>query len=177
MITISRTPFSKAEERDECELELIHGNLPDALRGTFFLNGPGIHRLNKRNSHPFDGHAFVRRFTFHGGSGKPGGNRVTFCGRFVETESYKRESKAGRLVYRGLGTLPYPGTLFNIPWNLFSPGEKNVANTCVLPVDDRLLCLWEGGRPHAVNADTLRSTEIFTSNGLVKLVCILSMIN
>ena len=119
--------------------------------------------------HPFDGHGFIRRFTFHGSPEYLGGNRVTFCGRFVETESYKRESKEGRLVYRGLGTLPYPGTFFNMPWNLFAPGTKNVANTCVLPVDDRLLCLWEGGRPHAVNADTLRSTEIFTSNGLVEL--------
>ena len=162
---ISRTHFSNANEADEYELELVHGNLPDALCGTFFLNGPGITSFKNRNMHPFDGHAFIRRFTFHGGSGKPGGNRVTFCGRFVETESYKSESKENRVVYRGIGTLPYSATFFNMPWNLFSPYDKNTANTCVLPVDDRLLCLYEGGPPHAVNADTLRSTEIFTSNG------------
>lgn len=125
----------------------ITGAVPDALRGGRLLsNGPGWTHIGGRTAHPFDGHGYVRAFAFEA----DGGCRLR--ARFVHTPSYLAEREAGRLVHRGLGTnLPPPF------WRNLGVGgpPRNVANTTIQRVGDRLLAGWEGGAPYALDPDSL----------------------
>ena len=134
----------------ECDISIpaasVRGTIPAALRGGRHLqNGPGWTKIGDRLAHPFDGHGLVRSLTFTQGGG------AELRSRFVHTPAYDAERAAGRLVYRGLGTNPTESM-----WkNLFAPAPRNVANTTIVPWAGRLLCGWEGGRPYALDSQSL----------------------
>jgi all-trans-8'-apo-beta-carotenal 15,15'-oxygenase len=142
----------------ECDISIpaasVRGTIPPALRGGRHLqNGPGWTKIGDRLAHPFDGHGLVRSLTFAQGGG------AELRSRFVHTPAYDAERAAGRLVYRGLGTNPTESM-----WrNLFAPAPRNVANTTIVPWAGRLLCGWEGGRPYALDSQSLatRGEETF----------------
>jgi all-trans-8'-apo-beta-carotenal 15,15'-oxygenase len=129
--------------------DAIAGVVPGALRGGRLLsNGPGWTHIGGRTAHPFDGHGYVRAFAFD----DDGGCRLR--ARFVHTPSYLAEREAGQLVHRGLGTnLPPP---FWRSAGVRGP-VRNVANTTIQRVGDRLLAGWEGGAPYALDADSLET--------------------
>jgi len=124
----------------------VRGTIPPALRGGRHLqNGPGWTKVGDRLAHPFDGHGFVRSLTFT----QVGGAELR--SRYVRTPAFEDERIAGKLVHRGLGTNPSESM-----WkNLFAPGPRNVANTTIMPWAGRLLCGWEGGRPYAMDSQSL----------------------
>ncbi len=132
----------------------VRGAIPPELRGGRHLqNGPGWTQIGDRLAHPFDGHGFARALDFSA----DGGARLR--SRFVRTPAYEAERAAGRIVYRGLGT-----NRSDHMWgNWFAPGLRNVANTTIVPWAGRLLCAWEGGRPYAVDPESLatRGEETF----------------
>jgi carotenoid cleavage dioxygenase-like enzyme len=122
----------------------IDGRIPDALRGArYLLNGPGRLGYGGDIAHPFDGHGYLRTFSFDEDGG------VSVRARFVHTPAFLAEEKAQKLVYPGLGTLPEEGA---------EPPKgavRNVANTTVVPWADRLLCGWEAGTPWALHKESL----------------------
>ncbi|MES2639960.1 MAG: carotenoid oxygenase family protein [Myxococcota bacterium] len=125
---------------------VVEGTIPAALRGgRYLLNGPGWMEIGGRLVHPFDGHGYLRavRFAEDGGA--------ALRARFVRTPAYVAEARAGKLVHRGLATNP-SGSWWR---NMRAPGPRNVANTTVVPWAGKLLCGWEGGRPHALDPVTL----------------------
>jgi all-trans-8'-apo-beta-carotenal 15,15'-oxygenase len=126
----------------------ITGEIPGELRGGRVLsNGPGWTKIGGRIAHPFDGHGYVRAFEF----AKDGGCRVR--ARFVETQVYRDEAAAQRLVHRGFAT-----NIDDAPWKNIGFGKpRNVANTTIVRWGDRLLAGWEGGAPHALDAATLET--------------------
>lgn len=134
--------------------DAVRGAIPPELRGGRHLqNGPGWTKIGDRLAHPFDGHGFARSLTFTA----DGGARLR--SRFVRTPAYEAERAAGKIVYRGLGT-----NRSDHMWgNWFAPGLRNVANTTIVPWADRVLCAWEGGRPYAVDPESLatRGEETF----------------
>ncbi len=147
------------------ELELtversrITGEIPGALRGGRLLsNGPGWTKIGDRVAHPFDGHGYLRAFSFEADGS------VRLRARFIKTPSYKDELAAGHLVHRGLGT--NPSTHF---WkNAFSGmNRRNVANTTVQRWNGKLLAGWEGGAPYSVDADSLESHGEETFGGAI----------
>ena len=75
--------------------------------------------------------------------------------RFVQTREFQEETKAETLLYGGYGTLPAVGL-----WNQLSKLIKNAANTSVLALPDRLLALWEGGKPHALDLEDLTTVGL-----------------
>lgn len=108
----------------------VDGEVPQALRGgRLFSNGPGWNVIGGVNLHPFDGHGYVRSFSF-----EPDGS-VTLKARFVETATYRDERDAGRLLDRGLGT-NLRGSWWN---NVRRRRARNVANTTLVRWRDRLL--------------------------------------
>lgn len=134
----------------------VDGQLPPELAGgTYYLNGPGLVALGGRLMHPFDGHGYVRALTFTEGG-------AHLRARFVDTMAYRVESSEGLLRYRGLGTLV--GGMFD---NLRAPIGKDVANTAVLPWAGRLLALWEGGLPHALDPETLETLGVESFGGAI----------
>ncbi len=125
-------------------LPLLSGTLPADLAGSLYRNGPGrLERGRARVGHWFDGDGAVLAVHF-----TPTGATATY--RFVKTAGYKAEEEAGTFLYGGYG-MTTPGPI----WERWGKPVKNVANTSVLALPDKLLALWEGGNPHALDRHTL----------------------
>lgn len=137
----------------------VAGAIPPELHGTLFRNGPGLldvagHPLH----HPFDGDGLVASFSFKDG-------RAYYRSRFVQTEGYLAERKAGRPLYRGVFGSQIPGGMLA---NIFNMKLKNVANTGVLHWGGRLLALWEAAEPHRLDPRTLDTVELDRIEGLLR---------
>ena len=123
----------------------LEGELPAAIDGLYFRNGPGrFEHGGRRYRHPFDGDGHVTRLDLRDGTAR-------YTNRFVRTREYLAEERAGRMLYRSFGT-NLPGGLFG---NLLRLSFKNAANTSVRWHAGRLLALWEGGAPHRLDPVTL----------------------
>lgn len=131
-------------------LPLLSGKIPEGLRGTLYRNGPG--RLERQPSgrvgHWFDGDGAILRvhFTDDGATG---------LYRYVQTKGYQEETAAGKFLYGNYG-MTAPGPI----WNQWLKPIKNAANTSVLALPDKLLALWEGGQPHALDLQTLETSGL-----------------
>jgi carotenoid cleavage dioxygenase-like enzyme len=127
-------------------LPLLSGAIPSNFRGTLYRNGPArLERGGRRVGHWFDGDGAILAVHF-----TDTGAQATY--RYVHTQEYLKEQQAGKLLFGGYGMVP-PGSL----WDRFTKPLKNVANTSVLPLPDRVLALWEGGLPHALDLQTLET--------------------
>lgn len=125
-------------------LERLSGERPAGLRGTLYRNGPArLERGDRQVGHWFDGDGAILAVRF-------GDEDITGQYRFVETEGYREEAEAGTLLYGNYG-MTAPGAF----WHRWTKSVKNVANTSVLALRDRLLALWEAGQPHALDLDRL----------------------
>jgi len=136
------------EQAFDVPASAIEGTLPPDLAGGRHLqNGPGWTKIGDRLAHPFDGHGLVRALTFTADGG------ARFRSRFVKTPAYLAERAAGRLMHKGLGTNVSDWPLRN----LRAPGPRNVSNTTIQPWAGRLISGWEGGRPYALDAESLET--------------------
>jgi all-trans-8'-apo-beta-carotenal 15,15'-oxygenase len=114
------------------------------LRGCLYRNGPGrLQRGGESVPHWFDGDGAILAVRF-------GETQVTALYRYVQTQGYQAETAAGQYLYGGYGQLA-PGPF----WRRWGSSPKNAANTSVLALQDRLLALWEGGHPYALDLETL----------------------
>ena len=148
-----------ALELDDVPLTAARGAIPPELKGTLYRNGPGrLERGGQWVHHPFDGDGMITALRFEGG-------RVSLRNRFVRTEGWQAEERAGRFVYRGVfGTQKPGGPLANA----FDLRLKNIANTHVVRLGDQLLALWEAAEPHALDPDTLETRGLSRLDGLLK---------
>ncbi len=126
----------------------VEGEIPKALHGTLFRNGPGLLEVNgQRLHHPFDGDGMISAIAFNQG-------RAHFRNRFVRTEGFLAEQKAGKILYRGVfGTQKPGGPLANA----FDFQLKNIANTNIIYWGDKLLALWEAAEPYRLDPNTLET--------------------
>lgn len=151
--------FANHEEEEAFEVTDIEGEIPTALCGTLFRNGPGrLERAGHKYSHIFDGDGMVHAFSIRGG-------RVHVRNAFVRTAEFEEEEAAGRVIHRNtFGTQPVGG------WrkNAFNAMQKNVANTNVIWFGQRLLCLWEAAQPYKLEPATLRTVGLETLDGLLQ---------
>ncbi len=136
------------------EPEEIEGSLPAGLEGSLFQTCVGRNKVGGQQfGHWFDGDGVINAVTFVGG-------RVHFRNRYVRTEKYLRETAAGRILYRGVGT-QIPGGMWK---NMFrTPG--NAANTNVILHGGKLLALWEGGKPWELDPATLDTVGEYNFSG------------
>lgn len=137
----------------------IEGEIPPELHGTFFRNGPGLLEINgDRLHHPFDGDGAIARIAISN-------SRAHFRSRFVRTEGYLAEQKAGKILYRGVfGTQKTGGWLANA----FDLNIKNIANTNIIYWGDKLLALWEAAEPHRLDPHTLETLGKEYLNGILQ---------
>ncbi|WP_309740493.1 carotenoid oxygenase family protein, partial [Chamaesiphon sp. OTE_20_metabat_361] len=133
-----------APEFPQTQLQILSGAIPDGLRGTLYRNGPGrLERDGKRVGHWFDGDGAILAVKFADGA-------ASGVYRYVQTQKYQEESQVDRWLYGNYGMLP-SGNL----WERFGKSLGNAANTSVLALPDRLLALWEGAEPHALDLESL----------------------
>lgn len=128
---------------------VVEGRMPADLQGTFFRNGPGRFELGgERYHHWFDGDGYAQAWRIGAGT-------VAHQGRFVETRKFLDESAAGQFLYPTFGT--------HIARKGFRDNDSlNTANTNLLPFNDRLYALWEGGSATEIDPDTLATIGIHT---------------
>jgi all-trans-8'-apo-beta-carotenal 15,15'-oxygenase len=131
--------FRSLEEEHDYRLDEVDGQVPVWLRGTLFHNGSGRNDIGgKWFAHWFDGDGMIAAVRFDDGG-------MHFRNRYVATDNYRDETKAGQVVNRGFGNMRPGGVLanaFRIP--------ANVSNISVVMDGERLLSLWEGGAPHVL---------------------------
>lgn len=135
-----------AIEFSAAQLPILAGRIPDGLRGTLYRNGPArLERNGIRVGHWFDGDGAILAVNF---------TDIETVGvyRYVQTTGYQEETAAGKLLYGNYG-MTAPGII----WNQWIKPVKNAANTSVLALPDKLLALWEGGKPHALDLQTLET--------------------
>jgi all-trans-8'-apo-beta-carotenal 15,15'-oxygenase len=136
----------EVETRTPRELEVAAGALPPGLAGTLLRIGPARNDVyGERFHHWFDGDGMVHALTFAGG-------RVTYKNRFVATLAKAEEDRAHRRLYGGFGTRAPGGPLARL---LRRDRRKNAANTNIVAHGGKLLALFEGGRPHRLDIETL----------------------
>lgn len=142
----SKPLLAPAKEIARTPLPTISGAIPNGLRGTLYRNGPGrLERGSVRMGHWFDGDGAILAVNFTNS-----GATATY--RYIQTTGYKEEAIANKIIYGNYGMVA-PGSI----WDRFTKGIKNVANTSVLALPDKLLALWEGGKPYALNLQTLET--------------------
>lgn len=144
-----------AKEFGLTPLLVLSGAIPPGLRGSLYRNGSArLERGGQRVGHWFDGDGAVLgvHFTNTGASG---------IYRYVQTAEYKAEEKAGKLIFESYGTMP-PRAV----WEQFGKSPKNPANTSVIVLPDKVLALWEGGQPYALDLQTLDTIGLDTLGGL-----------
>lgn len=139
-------------------VEPVSGTIPAELAGTLYRNGPGrLERGGVWMHHPFDGDGMITALRFEGG-------RARLRNRFVRTEGFEAEEKAGKLLYRGVFGTQKPGGLLA---NVFDLRLKNIANTHVVRLGDQLLALWEASSPHALDPETLETRGLTLLDGVL----------
>lgn len=141
-----------AREFDSTILPVLSGRIPEGLQGWLYRNGPGrLERGGQRVGHWFDGDGAVLAVHFAEGTARG-------LYRYIKTAGYLAEEKAGRFLFGNYGMKP-PGPIWNSWFQLFSKSInfKNTANTALLSLPNKLLTLWEGGHPHALDKQTLET--------------------
>jgi all-trans-8'-apo-beta-carotenal 15,15'-oxygenase len=137
-------------------IEEIDGRVPPWLRGTLFRNGSGRNDLGGTwFPHWFDGDGMISAIRFDD-------DGVRYFNRYVRTDNYVDETREGRIVHRGFGKMR-PGGLLANAFRL----PANVSNTSLVRHAEKLLSLWEGGPPFALDANTLETLGIEDFGGRV----------
>lgn len=140
-------------------IEEIEGQIPLELNGTLYRNGPGL--LDVKGTpvhHPFDGDGMICRVAIAEG-------RAHFRNRIIRTKGYQEEQQAGKILYRGVFGTQKPGGWFA---NCFDIQFKNVANTNVVSLGNKLLALWEGADPYRLDPVTLETLGTDDMGGVLK---------
>lgn len=151
----ARAIAHRAREFGSTPLKVISGQIPAGLQGSLYRNGPGfLERNGQRVGHWFDGDGGI--LALHFGEGKANG-----LYRYVQTSGFVAEEKASQFLLAGYAMLP-SGNWFE----RFRQDLKNAANTSVLAVADKLLALWEGGAPYALDLKTLATLGLDDLDGL-----------
>lgn len=135
-------------------LPIVAGAIPANLCGALYRNGPArLERGGQRVGHWFDGDGAILGIHL-----TPMG--ATGVYRYVQTAGWQAEERSQQWQSGGYGMVA-PG-----PWWQRFKAPKNAANTAVLALPDRLLALWEGGQPHALNLETLETIGLDDLGGL-----------
>lgn len=138
-------------ECDAPDLVVVEGEIPKDLAGTLYRNGPNPMFPPLANKH----HWFLGEGMIHALHVEDG--RVSYRNRWVRTEQYEAQRKAGRRLVDtafGGGNLPEAEGI-----------KRNVANTNIVFHGGKLLALDEGNQPVALDADTLDTKGSWTFGG------------
>ncbi|XP_036399834.1 beta-carotene oxygenase 1, like [Megalops cyprinoides] len=80
----------------------VEGTLPHWLQGTLLRNGPGMFSVgDTAYNHWFDGMALIHSFTFKDGE-------VYYRSKYLNSDTYKKNMTANRIVVSEFGTMVYP---------------------------------------------------------------------
>ncbi|XP_032669316.1 carotenoid isomerooxygenase-like [Odontomachus brunneus] len=173
----NHTPYSlyKIYARN-CEEEVIEplvgvltGSIPKWLKGTLLRNGLGNFKVGEYSyQHVFDSAALVHRFRIENG-------QVTYQRRFVQTDTYKKNRVAQRIVVTEFGTKAMPDpcqSIFHRVSSVFHRNEEKTDNTnvSVYPFGDEYYTLTEVPMMHRIDPNTLQTMDKVNLTNYVNIV-------
>lgn len=136
----------------------VEGTLPPDLRGTLYLNGPGLFTLFGRPyTHWFDGDGAMTAVRFGGPAGAVEGSV-----RLVQSKGLRKERADGRQRYTSGSTLA-PRWADRLGMRL-----KNVANTRPLLWNQRLFATYEAALPTELDRESLATIGETDEHGQIK---------
>ena len=127
------------DEINSKELKVI-GEIPPEIEGMFLRNGP-----NPQFPDPEKYHWFLGDGMLHGVQIREG--QAKYLNRYVQTQGWKKEQKTQKALP------PEEAT------------SKNTANTAFVHHGGKLLALWEGGKPHIIEAPSLNTIGSYDFEG------------
>ncbi|HMG74273.1 MAG TPA: carotenoid oxygenase family protein [Pyrinomonadaceae bacterium] len=134
-------------------VEDIDGEVPEFVRGTYYLNGPArFSRGGLNYRHWLDGDGMVYALRFENGS-------VRFTNRFVRGRKFVAEEEAGRPVFRTFGT-GFKNDRLKRGIALESP-----VNVTVYPYQNSVLAFGEQGLPWELDPVTLETRGEYDFGG------------
>lgn len=106
--------YQSVDELPEPVQAEIKGIIPKWISGTLLRNGPGKFEVGQMSyRHVFDGLALLQQFVIEDGN-------VTYLSKFLRSQTYQRNMKAGTIVKTELGTPGLPDPCKNIFARWFS---------------------------------------------------------
>ena len=100
--------YQSVDELSEAIEAKITGDFPTWIKGTLLRNGPGKFEIKDSSyRYLFDGLALLQQFVIKDG-------KVTYFNKFLRSQTYSRNMKAGKIVESELGTLGIPDPCKNI---------------------------------------------------------------
>ena len=83
-------------------LSFLLGVIPEWIEGSLYRNGPAKFEIgDTKFNHWFDGMAMIHRFKISKG-------KVTYQDRFIESEVYRKNMQANRIICSEFGTVAFP---------------------------------------------------------------------
>lgn len=135
----------------------VEGRIPAALAGTLYRNGPArFGNADGRYGHWFDGDGAISAIRLDGG-------RAFGAVRHVASWHLDGERTSGRTSTLGFATRS--GGRLSQLWSVLTGRARNPANTSVMWWDDRLLALYEVGRPTEIDPRTLETIGVTDLDG------------
>ena len=145
--------FSFTPREHSYVVEDIEGEVPEFVRGTYYLNGPArFSRGDFDYRHWLDGDGLVCALRFASG-------RVHFTSRFVRSRKFVAEEEAGRPIFRTFGT-SFPSDQLKRGIALESP-----VNVSVYPYQNSVLAFGEQGLPWELDPVTLETRGEYNFGG------------
>ncbi|KAK5649129.1 hypothetical protein RI129_004021 [Pyrocoelia pectoralis] len=136
----------------------VTGTIPFWINGVLFRNGPGLLEIGDcKIGHLFDGLALLHRFSIKNGA-------VTYQCRFLQSNTYKKNTKANRIVVTDFGTRSVPDpcqTIFKRISSTFK-WENDVPDNAMIsiyPFGDELYTFTETPFIHKINKKNLQTEE------------------
>ena len=132
---------------------VVAGELPDFLRGTYYLNGPArFSRGDLVYRHWLDGDGMVSAVRFEG-------RHTLYTNRFVRTTKFVTEEESGHPVFRTFGTSFAADRLKR------GIATESPVNVSVYPYGRILLAFGEQSLPIELDPETLETRGPFTFGG------------
>lgn len=144
-------------EHDKPVEGTVTGEIPSWIKGSLYRNGPGKFEFgDDKYNHWFDGMAMFQRFHISD-------KKVTYQSRFLQSDTYKKNMAAQRIVVGEFGTASTPDPCQNIFQRFLTRfiSEDSTDNCLVnfFPLHDELYATTETQYIHRVDPETLDSLE------------------
>ncbi len=137
----------------ECDVYdmVVEGEIPQALRGTFYRNGPNPQFAPRGDYHWFGGDGMIH--AFHLADGK-----ASYKNRWVKTKKWQVEHEAGRSLFSAFNPLDNDESVAGME-------TDGLANTNIVWHGGKLLALEEAHAPFELDPVTLESVGAHTFGG------------
>uniref|UniRef100_A0A669CMX5 Carotenoid-cleaving dioxygenase, mitochondrial n=1 Tax=Oreochromis niloticus TaxID=8128 RepID=A0A669CMX5_ORENI len=142
------------EETPEPVATKVEGTIPSWINGRLLRNGPGKFEFGKTHyNHWFDGMAMLHQFKIERGE-------VTYMSRFLQSDTFKKNSERDRIMMSEFGTLAMPDPCKNFFQRFLSRFEKfDNASVSFVKYKGDYYVSTETNFMHRMNPETLETLE------------------